>query len=151
VSPLRSGETRNYPRLVRPDPLDAVAEGKARQSAESALTATRVLEELRRIAFANVRDYWRPDGSIKHPTELTAEQGAAVADFEVLIKNAKAGDGVTDTMHKFRMCDKVRSLEVLGKHCALFVERVKVDETSADARVARLVAARKRVEQPPAT
>jgi hypothetical protein len=82
---------------------EAIAAGKARQLAESGLTATRVLEELRRCAFSNVRDYWHPDRSVKHPTELTVEQAAAVAGFEVLIKNAKAGDGITDTIHKFKL------------------------------------------------
>lgn len=123
----------------------AIAVGRARQLAENELTAARVLEELRRVAFANVRDYFDKQGDAKHPHELTAEQGAALAGFEVLIKNAKAGDGVTDTIHKFKLWDKVHSLELLAKHFALLVERVDVKTISADARVARLVAARKRV------
>lgn len=123
----------------------AIAVGKARQLAENELSAVRVLEELRRVAFANIRDYFDPDtGDAKHPHQLTAEQGAALAGFEVLIKNAKAGDGVTDTIHKFKLWDKVHSLELLAKHFELLVDKVKLDTTSADARVARLIAARKR-------
>jgi len=124
----------------------AIAEGKARQLAENELSAVRVLEELRRVAFANIRDYFDPEtGEVKAPSALTAEQGAALAGFEVLIKNAKAGDGVTDTIHKFKLWDKVHSLELLAKHFELLVETVKVDTTAADARIARLAAARKRV------
>jgi phage terminase small subunit len=129
----------------------AIAAGKARQAVESTLSATRTLEELRRIAFANIRDYWRADGSVKHPNELTAEQGAALAGFEVLIKNAKAGDGITDTIHKFKLWDKVRSLETLAKHFGLITEKIELKSEEAEARVARLVAARKRLEKPPAT
>jgi hypothetical protein len=36
---------------------------------------------------------------------LTAEQGAALAGFEVLIKNAKAGDGQIDEIHKIKLWD----------------------------------------------
>jgi hypothetical protein len=38
-------------------------------------------------------------------SELTAEQGAALAGFEVLIKNAKAGDGQIDEIHKIKLWD----------------------------------------------
>jgi len=125
--------------------LTAIAFGKARQLDTAELSAARVLEELRRLAFVNVRDFFDPvTKDAKHPTELTNEQGACLAGFEVLIKNAKAGDGITDTIHKFKLWDKVHSLELLAKHFELLVERVKVDTTSADKRVAQLVAARRR-------
>jgi len=50
---------------------------------------------------------------------------------------------VTDTVHKFKLWDKVHALEILAKHFKLLVERVEV--TDAGDRVARLVAARKRL------
>lgn len=126
----------------------AIAAGKAAQLAEADLSAARVLEELRRVAFANARDYFEPGTrDAKHPLDLTVEQGAALAGFEVLIKNAKAGDGVTDTIHKFKLWNKVQSLEILAKHFALLVEKVEIKSATADARVARLIAARKRVKQ----
>jgi hypothetical protein len=98
--------------------------------------------------LVNARDYWNPDGSAKHPTDLTAAQGACLAGFEVLIKNAKAGDGVTDTIHKFKLWDKVRAIELYMKHRGMLIEKLEVKDTTADARVARLVAARKRVTPP---
>jgi phage terminase small subunit len=133
--------------LVNPRVQAAIAEGKARQMASADLSAARVLEELRRVAFANVRDYFDDNtGDAKHPHQLTVEQGAALAGFEVLIKNAKAGDGITDTIHKFKLWDKVHTLEILAKHFALLVEKIELKTVTADARVARLIAARKRTE-----
>lgn len=123
----------------------AIAAGKATQITDAGLSAVRVLEELRRLAFVNIRDYFDPTtGDAKLPHELTEEQGACLAGFEVLIKNVSAADGHTDRIHKFRLWDKVRSLELLAKHFALLVEKIEIKDTSADARVARLVAARKR-------
>jgi hypothetical protein len=62
----------------------------------------------------------------------------------VVIKNV-AGDGQPDTIYKFRLCDKIRALELLGKHFGLFVEQIELTENVAAARVARLEAARRRV------
>jgi hypothetical protein len=45
----------------------------------------------------------------------------------VLIKNAKAGDGVTDTIHKLRFWDKTKALDTLAKHFGLVKERIELD------------------------
>jgi phage terminase small subunit len=113
-----------------------IADGKARQlaavqttvdvaNADAELSAIRVLEEYRRLAFADVRSFFDANGNVKSMQDLTPEQGSALAGFEVLIKNAKAGDGVTDTVHKFRLWDKTRALESLAKHFGLLTERVE--------------------------
>jgi phage terminase small subunit len=52
----------------------AVAAGQARQLAAIDLSATRVLEELRRVAFANAGDYFDANGSAKQPHELAPPQ-----------------------------------------------------------------------------
>jgi phage terminase small subunit len=141
----RSASSLGYQLLQKPSVRKAVMEGKAKQLDRAALTADRVLQELARVAFVNGRDYWTPDGDAKHPNELTVDEGACLAGFEVLIKNAKAGDGVTDTVHKFKLWDKVHALEILAKHFKLLVDRVEV--VNVGDRVARLVAARKRVDK----
>jgi hypothetical protein len=48
--------------------------------------------------------------------DLDEERGACLASLEVLIKNAKDGDGHTAEVHKFRLWDKTRALEALAKH-----------------------------------
>jgi len=140
-----SADHQGYENLRKPQIAAAIAAGKATQIAEAGLTAARVLEELRRLAFVNVRDYFDgATGEAKHPHQLTAEQGACLAGFEVLKRNLFPDDGHTDTIHKFKLWDKVKALELLAKHFALLVEKIELKDTSADARVARLVAARKR-------
>jgi hypothetical protein len=64
-----------------------------------------------------VTDYFDPvTGDVKHPVDLGPDAAAALAGFDVLIKNAKAGDGQTDTIYKFRLWDKVRAIELYMKH-----------------------------------
>lgn len=109
--------------LVSAGVAQAVAEGKARQMAGAELSAARVLEELRRVGYANARDYFHgDDGRLKHPHELTAEQAAAIGGLEVVIKNVAAGDGHTDTVHKVKFWPKVHALELLAKHFALLTD-----------------------------
>jgi phage terminase small subunit len=103
----------------------AVEKGKAEQLKEAGLSAARVLEEWRRLAFTDARSFWDDHGNLKPFSELTAEQGSALAGFEAVIKNAKAGDGITDTIHKIKLWDKVRVLESLGKHFGLLTERLE--------------------------
>jgi len=139
----KSASSLGYQLLQHPTVRKAIMAGKSQQLAKAALSAAAVLEELRRVAFVNGRDYWTAAGDAKHPHQLSVDEGACLAGFEVLIKNAKAGDGVTDTIHKFKLWDKVHALEILAKHFRLLVDRVEV--VDAGGRVARLVAARKRL------
>ncbi len=120
----KSAET-NGPRLLRNAQIAAaVRAGQARHLETADLTAVRVLEEYRRLAFADTRQFFDEHGNAKAIKDLSAEQGSQLAGFEVLIKNAKAGDGITDTIHKFKLWDKTRALEALAKHFGLLTERI---------------------------
>lgn len=130
-------------RLLAKDSIAvAVGAGKSKQLATADLTATRVLEELRRLAFVDMRAFFDGRGNMRPVNELTPDQGSALAGLEVIIKNAEAGDGVTDRVHKFKVWDKPRALEMLAKHFALLTEVVRVD--ASDAQLEALYAGRKR-------
>lgn len=90
-----------------------------------ALSATRVLEELRRLAFADVGVLFDKDGNIRPIHELTREERASIAGLETVIKNAAAGDGHTDRVLKVKTWDKPRALEMLAKHFGLLTEKVE--------------------------
>jgi phage terminase small subunit len=112
--------------LQKPEIAAAIAIGKAKQLKSADLSAARVLEELRRLAMIDLRSFFDEHGNLKPVQDLTPEQGAALASFEVIKKNAEAGDGKIDTIHKFKVWDKPRSLEMLAKHFALLVDRIDV-------------------------
>ena len=139
----RYAAREGYRLLQIPEVAEAIRERKAKQLAAADLSAARVLEELRRLAFADVRSLFDDAGNLKQPKEWTPEAAAAVAAFEVVQRNLTSGDGLNDTVIKVKSWDKTRSLEMLAKHFKLLVERVEVD--AGDAVVARLLAARKRV------
>lgn len=93
--------------------------------AEMGVTAARVMQELAALAFHDARGFWTKDGKLKAIHELSREQGAALAGFEAIIKNAQAGDGKQDLVHKIKFWDKPRSLEMLAKHFGLLTDKVE--------------------------
>jgi phage terminase small subunit len=113
-------------RLLRnADIAAAVAKQTQAQLGKANITAERVKERLATIAFADIRDLHDDQGNLKPLHTLTADQAAAISQFEVIKKNAEAGDGVIDRVHKVRLADQMKALEMLGKHFGLFIEKVE--------------------------
>ncbi len=123
---------------------EAVTAGRTAQLAAAGVTKARLLLELGRLALVNLRDYWNADGTAKLPHELTEDQGACLAGFEVAKKNLTAGDGYVDTIHKFKLWNKREAIELYMKHYGMLTEKIEIKSSTADARIALLLAARKR-------
>lgn len=107
------------------------------------LTAQRVIDELALHSFANVQDLFDAQGNLRPIHELTREQAASIASFEIVKKNMTAGDGQTDTVAKVKVIDKTKTIEMLAKHFALLTDVVRVED--ADALMQRLTRGRARV------
>lgn len=97
----------------------------AEKAKDSAITAKRVLEEIAKIALVNTQDLFDEEGNIKPIHTLTREQAACIASLEVVKKNLTSGDGQQDKVHKVKLWDKTKALEMLGKHFALLTEQVQ--------------------------
>ena len=131
-------------RLLSDAEVQAAVSGRQeRQLERTDLTATRVLEELRRLSFSNVQDLFDEVGNLRPIHTLTREQAACIASLEVVKKNAVAGDGLIDTIHKVKVWDKTRSLEMVAKHFKLLTDVIKVED--ANAVIGRLQSARNRL------
>lgn len=128
--------------LRKPHIAAAVAAKKSDQLERAELSATRVLEEMRRLAFMDIGVLFDASGNLRPLHQLSPEERSAIAGMEVIIKNAEAGDGKTDKVHKIKLWDKVRTLEMLGKHYKLLSDTINV--TADDALIAKLQAGRKR-------
>lgn len=100
---------------------EAIAAGQAKRAQRVEITADRVVAELAKIAFADPRDLmeWGPDGvKLKASADLTEEQAASVA--EVSETTTKDGGSL-----KLKKHDKVKALELLGKHLGIFEPEVR--------------------------
>jgi phage terminase small subunit len=111
--------------LTNVDLAAAIAAGKERLAAKAELTAKRVLEELRRIAFCDARQFFTPDGKMKPSSEWSAEQGSQLAGFEAIAGNVSGQNGHMDTIHRIKFVDKVAALTLLAKFFGLLTEKVE--------------------------
>ena len=92
---------------------EAIAAAKARRAEGKRVTADRVMEELGRMAFSNIRDYvaWGPEGMrLRDAALLDEAETAAVADIE------PNGDGA---VKRLKLYDKLAALNALAKHLGM--------------------------------
>jgi phage terminase small subunit len=97
------------------------------------ITAERVLSELAKIGFANMLDYLRfgeGGNTTVDLAKLTYDQGAAIQEVTIEEFMERTGPGKEDVERvkrtKFKIGDKLRALEMLGRHLKLFTEKVEV-------------------------
>jgi len=145
----KTAEQQAWQLLQKPLVQQAIVQGKATQIEQADVSAVRVLQELRSLALVDARDFFDSAGNLKPIKDLSAAQGAALSSFEIIIKNAAAGDGHLDTIHKIKLWDKTRALEMLAKHFKLLTEVVQIEAT--DALLARLDKGRERAAKVPAS
>ena len=114
----------------------------AKAAAANEVTQERIVKELARIAFGNKRAVmtWGPGGvSLRDSDELTDDEAAMVAEVQETI--TQAGGSL-----KMKTHDKVKALELLGKHVGMFAEKVQVsnpDGSPIAPTVIKIVAAKK--------
>src|SRR5438874_1730402 len=88
---LREGETApaTASRLVNKSEVRArISELSVKFCEVATLSAARVLEEIKTLALVDMRGFFDEAGNLKPVHLLTPEQGACLAGFEVIKKNA---------------------------------------------------------------
>ena len=124
------GDSATRARASRPGETKSPRAPRREEAVEPAiLTEAMVLEELKRIGFANMLDYLRI-GPGEEPavdlSKLDRAQGAAIA--ELTVEGAVAGRGAdAREQHrlKLKLHDKIAALVKLGQHLGMFKERVE--------------------------
>lgn len=115
----------NGPRLlVNAGVAAAIEAGRGKQLAKAELTGQMVVDRLRLLGFQDIRLLFDEQGNLRPIHTLSDEAAAMIAGMEVIIKNAEAGDGVTDRVHKVKCVDQVKPLEMLAKHFGLLELRI---------------------------
>lgn len=95
---------------------------KAAERLADLIDPDRVLREAARLAYSDVRELFDPHGNLVPVRDWPDHLAAAIASVEVVKKNVAAGDGHTDTIHKVRLWDKPKNIELLFKHLGLLKE-----------------------------
>lgn len=105
--------------LKKPEIRACVEKAMAERSKRTGINADRVLRELGRIAFVNAADVINMgDATLKE--DASEDDTAAIASVKVKIIPGEDGDGVE---REIRLADKLKALELCGKHLGMFREK----------------------------
>lgn len=105
--------------LTKPDIQARIAKAMAERSKRTGVNADRVVTELAKIAFVNASDVIDADTATLKP-DADPEDTAAIQSVKV---KTFGGDGLE---REIKMADKLKALELLGKHLGMFKDKVEL-------------------------
>lgn len=112
--------------LKKPEIQAALTAAMQDRSERTQITADRVLEELARIGFADLRKLFDEDGSLRDVADMDPDTVAAIASIELQVSGPPEAPLHTS---KVKLWDKVAALDRLGRHFAMFTDRT-LNETT---------------------
>lgn len=120
--------------LTKPDIQEAIQEAMAAREKRTHITQDMVLRELAKIGMVDIKEF------LAFRTEKTVvehdEDGKPVIDYAhvVQLKDSDEVDGslisevqLKNGELKFKLHDKVRALELCGRHLGMFVDRTRLE------------------------
>jgi phage terminase small subunit len=113
--------------LSKPHIRACVERALADRSRRTGINQDRVIRELARIALVNPADVINM-GSATIRDDASADDTAAI--LSVKVKNIPTEDGAI-IEREIRMADKIKALELLGKHLGMFTDKLNVNAEMA--------------------
>lgn len=102
---------------------EAIAKATAERSKRTGISQDRVIQELARIAFVNPQNVINlKDASVK--ADATEDDLACIQSVKVKTMDGAKGKSVE---REVRLNDKMKALELLGKHLGMFKDKLEVD------------------------
>jgi phage terminase small subunit len=92
------------------------------------MTADRVLLELRRLAFFDIRKIFKDDGTLKRVIDLDDDTAAAIMSVEMVEIGA---DGQLSISKKFKASDKKGALELAMRHMGMLNDKLQLTMPTA--------------------
>jgi phage terminase small subunit len=114
----RSAGDAGHAQRRNPRVAAAIAQAMAERERRTQVTADRIVTELARIAFADIRSFadWSKDGVELRPrSEISADDAAAIAEIY--------GVGSAGGRPKLKLHDKRAALELLARHLGMIGPR----------------------------
>lgn len=100
----------------------AIQQAMAERSKRTGISQDRVIEELAKIAFMNAAD-------VINPEDASIIEGASREDLSciqsVKVKQSDSDKG-SSIEREIKLADKIRALELLGKHLGMFKDKLEI-------------------------
>lgn len=109
--------------LAREDVKSRIAQLQSEIAERNKITADKVIQELAKLSFWNIKTFLKKGNLIKDLTKLSDEECIPVAG--VKIKETKSvidGKEVTEVTTELKLIDKSGNLVQLGRHLGIFKE-----------------------------
>ena len=93
------------------------------------VTQDRVIKELAKIAFLDIRKLYTDNGQLKNVADLDSDTAGAISSLETLEEYDGYGEDrekIGDTQ-KVKLLDKTKALELLGRHLGIFNDKLDVN------------------------
>lgn len=111
-------------RLLSHADIDAaVSEAQAARAARTGVTQDRVVQELARLGFSDLRGVFR-DGRLLPPEEWPDEVARAISAIKVTTRNV--GEGEVEHVAEVKLWSKTEALVTLARHLGMLVDRQQV-------------------------
>lgn len=118
--------------LAKVSVRSAVEKAMENREKRTQITQDRVLQELARLAFFDLRKAFNDDGSLKMPQDLDADTAAALAGIDTTTTNIGGDDGQVAgslTTKKVKTFDKKGAIELCMRHLGMFNDKLQVEAT----------------------
>lgn len=107
--------------------VDRVAELQSGAAERAEITEARVLSELAKIGFSDIRKMFTPGGNLLPIHDLDDDAAACLSSIEVVTRKVPGGeDAEVEHVAKIKVWDKRAALVDIGKHLGMFKEKVEL-------------------------
>jgi len=120
------------PRLVTQSHVAAeIAAAQHARAERTEVTADRVLKELARIAFFDIRKLYSDDGTLKNPKDLDDDTAAALTGIDIQETVVPGGEGApTITTRKAKVIDRTGALTLAMRHLGMLKDRIEIEDVT---------------------
>ncbi|MFG1329629.1 terminase small subunit [Xanthobacter autotrophicus] len=110
--------------LIKPDIAREIQRAMDERAARTGVTAERVLREIAKLAFLDIRKAFNADGSMKPLDQLDDDTAAAIAGLEVSEELDEDGEVVRARLKKLKLSDKIGALTLLARHLGMLNDKL---------------------------
>lgn len=115
--------------LTNVDIKNYISEKMKEREQRTEITQDRVIKELAKIAFLDIRKLYTDNGQLKNVADLDSDTAGAISSLETLEEYDGYGDDrekIGDTQ-KVKLLDKTKALELLGRHLGIFNDKLDLN------------------------
>ncbi|KZL02196.1 Terminase small subunit [Pseudovibrio sp. Ad5] len=115
--------------LSKPQIQERISVAQNERSERVQVDGDRVLQELAKIGFSDLRKLFTPAGHLLPPDQWPEDVSGAISSLKVITKPGeedKDGNKTVEHVHEIKLWDKNSALEKIAKHLGMFIETVNL-------------------------